>query len=472
MVQIEVSSADGTLLETVFSDLTGHFEAEVPVHSGYSLKAYKDMFEEQLTELTVDSEGAGDKLYVKLEMKRAPGYLFEITLADKKEEGQLNANAISGAWIEVYNNTKKQEVLSLKDYPQPQFNVSLEKGNHYTILVRKDGYISKRMEAFVDIDDCILCFEGVGSVEPGVSDNLSEGNQIGVLLANVELDKIYEGKTIPISNILYGSASAELDKTDEKGLLALATLMSDNPDIIVEIGSHTDSRGSQEANLELSRERAKNVIEYLVDNRVSMERLVSKGYGESKLLNDCPSFSDCTERQHAINRRTELKVLGVASIKTPKKTLAQMKLMEQSKALMEEIQFGGQIKVPEDATLEQLDSLSSQQNAKGSVQDLPPSRGSAAQVSDVESVVDTSADSEGPSTIYKILIKESEVSLGFDDLLYQNHSNLIEIEQGEVFHYVIGTFKSMMAADNFHKSYVLKAYPDSKILTIVDGVIQ
>ena len=45
VVQIEVSSADGTLLETVFSDLTGHFEAEVPVHSGYSLKAYKDMFE-------------------------------------------------------------------------------------------------------------------------------------------------------------------------------------------------------------------------------------------------------------------------------------------------------------------------------------------------------------------------------------------------------------------------------------------
>ena len=143
-------------------------------------------------------------------------------------------------------------MLAFVEHPHPHFDVALIKGNHYTLLIRKDGYLSKRMEAFVDVEGCILCFEGIGSVEPGVSDNLTEGNQMGVLLANVDLEKIYEGKTIPISNILYEYASSELDRTDEDGLKTLATLMSDNPDLTVEIGSHTDSRGKQDKNLILS----------------------------------------------------------------------------------------------------------------------------------------------------------------------------------------------------------------------------
>ena len=413
VVQVDVLDKDDMVLTTVFSDVTGHFVAEVPVRSTYVLKTYKDMFQEKLIEVSTEGKSAGDKVFVKMEMKRAPGYIFEITMAESRESDTIPVDAIQGARIEVYNNTTKEEVLALVDHPHPHFDVALLKGNHYTLLIRKDGYLGKRMEAFVDVEDCILCFEGIGSVEPGVSDNLTEGNQMGVLLANVDLEKIYEGKTIPISNILYASASAELDRNDEDGLLALATLMSDNPDLTVEIGSHTDSRGKQDRNLILSQERAKNVVNFLVENGVDKSRLVSRGYGETKLLNDCTSFVDCTEKQHRINRRTELKVLGIAKVKAELKTLAHIKKLEQAEDLLKEIQFGGQVQIPLEEGGSNLDSLKDTglKNLQDSTQVIE------AEVKEVEYSEKDMPMTAGPIE-YKILIYSSDTQLSEGHNLY------------------------------------------------------
>ena len=347
VVHVDVTDDNGTILGSAFTDLTGHFEVEVPVRANYRLVTSKEMFDELETKVSAAGKTAGDKVFIKVEMKRSPGYIFEITLAENREDEEVPVDAIKGARIEVYNNTTGQEILALVDHPEPHFDVALLKGNHYTILVRKDGYLSKRMEAFVDVEGCILCFEGIGSVGPGVSDNLSEGNEMGVLLANVEMDKIYEGKTLPINNIIYEYTKANLDKNDQDGLMALATLMKDNPDLTVEIGSHTDSRGREERNMELSQARAKNVVDFLVDHDVDKSRLFSRGYGETQLKNKCTSFVECTEAEHRINRRTELKVLGIAAVKAPIKTLAQIKQMENAEKLLEEIQFGGQMKIPD-----------------------------------------------------------------------------------------------------------------------------
>ncbi len=203
VVQVTVFDGQDKELGKTFSDHTGHFNIEVPARFKYRIAVFKDMFVETETMLDVEDAGDQDKIFTKIEMKRAPGYTFEITLAEKRDHDSIVVDAIKGSRIEVYNNTKKTEVLVLEDHPDPNFDIALQKGNHYTILVRKDGYLGKRMEAFVDVEGCILCFEGIGSVNPGVSDNLTEGNEFGVLLANVELDKIYEGKTIPINNINY-----------------------------------------------------------------------------------------------------------------------------------------------------------------------------------------------------------------------------------------------------------------------------
>lgn len=92
---------------------------------------------------------------------------------------------------------------------------------------------------------------------------------------------------------------------DEK----LLNLMLKRPEIRVEINSHTDSRASDAFNLELSKRRAQAVVDYLVSKGIKRSRLEYHGYGETQLVNHCGNGVECTEEQHAQNRRTEFRVL-------------------------------------------------------------------------------------------------------------------------------------------------------------------
>jgi outer membrane protein OmpA-like peptidoglycan-associated protein/tetratricopeptide (TPR) repeat protein len=101
---------------------------------------------------------------------------------------------------------------------------------------------------------------------------------------------------------LRDEANPELDK--------LLNLMNTNPTYIIEIGSHTDSRGSNAYNNRLSQRRAESVVRWLVKKGVDKERLVGVGYGETMNVNSCKNDVPCSEDEHQMNRRTEFKVLG------------------------------------------------------------------------------------------------------------------------------------------------------------------
>jgi outer membrane protein OmpA-like peptidoglycan-associated protein len=90
----------------------------------------------------------------------------------------------------------------------------------------------------------------------------------------------------------------------------LKKLMEENPQYIIEIGSHTDARGSDHYNQRLSQRRAEAVVRWLSDRGISRSRLVARGYGEQINVNDCVNNVPCTEREHQMNRRTEFKVIG------------------------------------------------------------------------------------------------------------------------------------------------------------------
>lgn len=153
----------------------------------------------------------------------------------------------------------------LLNHAAPDFQVQLFKGNHYTILIRKEAYLSKRMEAFVNAEACIFCFEEVGDIRPDVSDNLTERNLKGVLLANVELEKVYIGKEFQINNLLYKFNSSKITSSAATILDDLIILLKDNPYLKVELGSHTDSIGGSEENLRLSKNRAQAAVNYILN---------------------------------------------------------------------------------------------------------------------------------------------------------------------------------------------------------------
>ena len=111
--------------------------------------------------------------------------------------------------------------------------------------------------------------------------------------------------------VLYELGSARLTATSHSIIDAkLLKLMKDKPNIRVEISSHTDSRGTTVANQSLSQARAESVMNYLIGRGIQRSRLVARGYGETKLINRCADGVNCTEGEHAKNRRTEFRVLS------------------------------------------------------------------------------------------------------------------------------------------------------------------
>ena len=110
--------------------------------------------------------------------------------------------------------------------------------------------------------------------------------------------------------IFYELNSAKLTSESEKIIdNTLLKLMKDKPGLKIEIMSHTDSRGNDEYNLSLSQQRAQSVVNYLVSNGISRDRLAARGYGETRLKNRCANGVDCTESEHQQNRRTEFRII-------------------------------------------------------------------------------------------------------------------------------------------------------------------
>ena len=339
-----LDKATKTPVTKALTNKNGVFLAEVDPGKEYLVQVTKKVFEEK--ELTVSTVGksAGESVYLKVRMNRKPGYRFEVTMAEPRKDDEP-VNAIQGATIEVFNNTTEKPVLELKNHPVHTFALNFEQGNHYTVMIRKEDYFVKRMEAYVNVEGCILCFDGVGEVTPGVSDVLTERNKQGTLLANVEIQPIKINKAIEIKNIYYETNSARVRSAARAELDKLVSVLKDNPTLLIEIGSHTDSNGKDDSNQRLSDRRAKGVVDYLVKNGVSKQSLVPKGYGETKLVNGCKNGVDCSDRKHAKNRRTELKVIGYNRTEFSEKSLFTIKEEEKFERMLNEVQNAEQVQV-------------------------------------------------------------------------------------------------------------------------------
>lgn len=117
------------------------------------------------------------------------------------------------------------------------------------------------------------------------------------------------GKAITLKNIHYDVDKFNIRNDAKPELNRLVQFMQDNPQVTIEVSSHTDSRASNSYNQTLSQNRANAAVDYIVSQGISRNRLTGKGYGESMLLNKCADNVTCTEAEHQINRRTEMKVV-------------------------------------------------------------------------------------------------------------------------------------------------------------------
>ena len=117
-----------------------------------------------------------------------------------------------------------------------------------------------------------------------------------------------------IENIYYALADFKFDGAGKNVLDKVIAVMQSNPNINVELSSHTDSRSSDEYNLTLSQKRAKTAVDYMVSKGINKKRLKAIGYGETKLLNKCGNNVECGDEEHGKNRRTEFKIVDAQKV--------------------------------------------------------------------------------------------------------------------------------------------------------------
>ena len=136
------------------------------------------------------------------------------------------------------------------------------------------------------------------------------------LHVDIYLRRLVKDKAYRLKNIYYDFDKWALREESKMTLDTLYNLLMENPTIIIELSSHTDSRGTDSYNLNLSQKRAESCVDYLISRGIPKERMTAKGYGETRLLDDCSQYEDCPNDNvsdcpcHQLNRRTEFKVIG------------------------------------------------------------------------------------------------------------------------------------------------------------------
>jgi outer membrane protein OmpA-like peptidoglycan-associated protein len=172
----------------------------------------------------------------------------------------------------------------------------------YTMVGENDGYLVKRQP---------YTTEGK-SVDPNTLTELITNIVLDTVLV---LDKVEINKIFVLDNIYYDFNKYNIREDAAVQLDKLVQLLIDNPEIKIELGSHTDSIDDNSYNLQLSQRRAESAVRYIVQHGIAPDRLVAKGYGEEKPIarNTNPDGTDNPVGRQK-NRRTEFKILEVGVI--------------------------------------------------------------------------------------------------------------------------------------------------------------
>ena len=165
------------------------------------------------------------------------------------------------------------------------FKQALEKDKSYTVATNIDGYMNDS--------------KTISTV----------GKPFGVIRDTLWVEKVEVGQKFVMENIYYDFDKWDILPESETELDKLVKVMNDNPDWKVELGSHTDSRGSDAYNKILSQKRSDSAVGYIVSKGIDSERITAMGYGETQLVNKCDDGVPCSAAEHRKNRRTEFKIL-------------------------------------------------------------------------------------------------------------------------------------------------------------------
>lgn len=251
----------------------------------------------------------------------SPADDFSFLLSQEGQRGYLASNRYGGRGSDdIYSFIErpipihfiKVCVLDLEtNQPIEEAMVSLENANE-VLLARSYTQAAGEVVFRMEPDKSFILHGSKKGYYPDSTQLIRiEPNSPDTMYVNLYLNPLLvKGKTFTLDPILYNFDKYDI-RADARIILdELVMTLHENPTLVIELASHTDSRGTDAYNLELSQNRAESVVEYLISRGIARERLKAVGYGERQLLNVCSDGVSCTEEEHQANRRTEFTVLS------------------------------------------------------------------------------------------------------------------------------------------------------------------
>ncbi len=212
---------------------------------------------------------------------------------------------LNGATVNLRNLTDSDQSEAKKEETSNQFSFLLDGDNEYRIVVSKDGYYSDSLEFNTAgiIDDYTVNKTLTLKAEPKKEVVVEKPKDPAVQVVTIN-------EPIRLKNIYYDLDDDKILKASEEDLRFLQNLMNTYPEMVIELSSHTDSRGRDSYNQDLSQRRSESAKKWLTKKGISKDRIVAKGYGEEQILNGCTNGVKCSEDEHRRNRRTEFKIIS------------------------------------------------------------------------------------------------------------------------------------------------------------------
>lgn len=229
-------------------------------------------------------------------------YKFQ-QLEDKKENCEIVLSGIvkdrnsglvlSGSQVTLFDSNNKI-VKTMKVGKLANFSFVIECNKNYFLRTEKENYNAK--EKLIST--------------PYVSETL----EVPFLLnRSVTLAKVGEdlGKILNLNPIYFDFDKSDIRYDASVELAKIIAVLKEYPTMKIDIRSHTDSRGDDEYNEELSNKRAKSTISYIISRgEIAASRISGKGYGESRPVNRCVNGIPCSQEDHQLNRRSEFIILS------------------------------------------------------------------------------------------------------------------------------------------------------------------
>jgi outer membrane protein OmpA-like peptidoglycan-associated protein len=296
--EILLLNEDASLSASAIAAEDGTFTFTIDTEDSiFYVQAVREKYETGKSEIINLATTDADEISTSLQLNKIPVFNLVIRVKNNRDNEPL-----SGVKLKIVdkNNQKTdlQETQWAGEFSKVLEGFKMNQKISFEITLEKEGYQPKTISA-----EKILT---------------AEGNQIFELkIEPVKVEKFETGidiaKVINLKPIYFESASAKVNTESALILDQIVKVLNENPNMVIEINAHTDCRGPYNSNMALSDSRAKSCATYISSRITNPTRISGKGFGETKLINNCSCEGDqdsgCSDEEHSQNRRTEFIII-------------------------------------------------------------------------------------------------------------------------------------------------------------------